>query len=119
MVVCVQGNNSIRGYASVALIKAKEIEFNGEGKLVVTGAAGEHGIDAQTVQQYNGQNGANGMNGGNGMPGCTAMICDNGYVNGNVTIELVGGDGGNGGNGADGSYGKTEVQVMEDMALAI
>lgn len=106
MIICVQGNNTISGYASEALIKAINVEFEGDGELTVEGCDGDDGANALSAEPDDRQDGKDGGDGYDGGNGITAMICEYGSVSGNATVKLRGGNGGDGGDGADGTSGK-------------
>lgn len=85
----ISGANSISGRSNTALIDARGIEFEGDGKLNVTGLDG-----------VSGSNGVNGnIDGKNGTNGTNAIICTHIKTSGSAAISLKAGNGGNGGNG--------------------
>ncbi|MCX4266526.1 MAG: hypothetical protein OSJ64_06960, partial [Firmicutes bacterium] len=102
------GENRITGFSDNYLLRAKNIEFVGDGKLDVIGDNGINGRDGMNVGANGSSTGANGSNGANGTSGTNgtgALYCDSVSKSGESIIKLQGGNGGHGGHGRDGGNG--------------
>lgn len=102
------GENRITGYSSNYLLRAKNVEFIGDGKLDVIGDNGVNGNNGSNLGANGSSTGSDGANGGDGTSGTNgtgALYCSSVAKSGSAVIKLQGGNGGNGGDGRNGGNG--------------